>query len=402
MALIAAKCPSCGGDIQLDDSREFGFCLHCGTKVIVQDAVQKIKVSGSVKLDMSDTAVNCLNLADQAFKNENYLEAYNYYTKMLEYDSSSYKATFRKGLCAGYLSDQTSIRTNELISGYKQASDMLGALIEKGNSADVLYAEQKTITEELYDFTMQCSSIIKNLKYGAIFSSREDIDTYLKTGMSITNMLAEVNGVIDTKYEDRKKNILSTNIDVCTSVLNNSRYLKYSDGFTIDKNGNKQAKYSFYTIGKDISAYFETQRSTAVTNYNNLPSNREGMENLNNAIAHQNDLIQRYKDSVSDFWASNGEKYKGYKRIKTLSVVFLILGILISLIIFVFLPALGLILLAAVIVLKAVLPKRMLDSYENTNFTPELLQDKEEHKRNIEILDEKTKEKKKFEATLKK
>jgi hypothetical protein len=197
MALIAAKCPSCGGDIQLDDSREFGFCLHCGTKVIVQDAVQKIKVSGSVKLDMSDTAVNCLNLADQAFQNQNYLEAYNYYTKMLEYDSSSYKATFRKGLCAGYLSDQASIRTNELISGYKLAIDMLDTLIKQGNPADVLYAEQRVITQELYDFALQCSSIIKNMKYGSIFGSREEIDTYLKTGMSITNMLTEVNGAID-------------------------------------------------------------------------------------------------------------------------------------------------------------------------------------------------------------
>ena len=39
MVLIALKCPHCGGDIQLDDSREFGFCLYCGTKIAVRDEV---------------------------------------------------------------------------------------------------------------------------------------------------------------------------------------------------------------------------------------------------------------------------------------------------------------------------------------------------------------------------
>ena len=38
MAMIAIKCPQCGADIQLDDSREFGFCNYCGTKVM-QDIV---------------------------------------------------------------------------------------------------------------------------------------------------------------------------------------------------------------------------------------------------------------------------------------------------------------------------------------------------------------------------
>lgn len=39
MVLVALKCPHCGGDIQLDDAHEFGFCLYCGTKIIVRDEV---------------------------------------------------------------------------------------------------------------------------------------------------------------------------------------------------------------------------------------------------------------------------------------------------------------------------------------------------------------------------
>jgi DNA-directed RNA polymerase subunit RPC12/RpoP len=49
MPLVQVKCPSCGGDIQLDDSREFGFCVYCGAKVMYKEAVQKIEGSVTVE-----------------------------------------------------------------------------------------------------------------------------------------------------------------------------------------------------------------------------------------------------------------------------------------------------------------------------------------------------------------
>lgn len=40
MPIIAAKCPGCNGDIQLDDAQKTGFCMYCGTRVIVQDIIE--------------------------------------------------------------------------------------------------------------------------------------------------------------------------------------------------------------------------------------------------------------------------------------------------------------------------------------------------------------------------
>ena len=37
MAIVALKCPHCGGNLEMEDSREFGFCQYCGTKIIIQD-----------------------------------------------------------------------------------------------------------------------------------------------------------------------------------------------------------------------------------------------------------------------------------------------------------------------------------------------------------------------------
>ncbi|VBB07716.1 ribosomal l7/l12 50s ribonucleoprotein chloroplast l12 plastid direct sequencing peptide [Lucifera butyrica] len=41
MSLITARCTNCGKEIQLDDAGESGFCLYCGTKVMLREVVQK-------------------------------------------------------------------------------------------------------------------------------------------------------------------------------------------------------------------------------------------------------------------------------------------------------------------------------------------------------------------------
>jgi len=53
MALVSGRCPNCGGEPQLDDSEEKGFCVYCGSLIQVRDAVTKLKVelSGNVKVD---------------------------------------------------------------------------------------------------------------------------------------------------------------------------------------------------------------------------------------------------------------------------------------------------------------------------------------------------------------
>ncbi len=52
MAFVEAKCPACGGAIQLDDAKESGFCMYCGTKVLLSESIpQKVKVEGIQTLD---------------------------------------------------------------------------------------------------------------------------------------------------------------------------------------------------------------------------------------------------------------------------------------------------------------------------------------------------------------
>jgi len=51
MPFVPVKCTSCGGDIQLDDQRETGFCSYCGSQVIFEEAIKKMEIAGSVSVE---------------------------------------------------------------------------------------------------------------------------------------------------------------------------------------------------------------------------------------------------------------------------------------------------------------------------------------------------------------
>jgi len=44
MSYIAAKCPNCTGDLNVDDKLERGYFIHCGTSVSLIDDVQNVKI----------------------------------------------------------------------------------------------------------------------------------------------------------------------------------------------------------------------------------------------------------------------------------------------------------------------------------------------------------------------
>jgi len=70
MALIGLKCPNCSGEIQMDDAKESGFCMYCGSNFRVKDEVQRIQVehSGSVSINRDQELENLIIRAEQKIK----------------------------------------------------------------------------------------------------------------------------------------------------------------------------------------------------------------------------------------------------------------------------------------------------------------------------------------------
>ena len=109
---VAAKCPSCGGDLQVPTNRDQVKCMYCGGTVITRQAIQL--VSG-VNVE------NFIELAKAAMAANNPKEAYDYYTKVLEHDPTSATAWLGKAEAAGWMSTLYDIRTTEMIAGFDNA-----------------------------------------------------------------------------------------------------------------------------------------------------------------------------------------------------------------------------------------------------------------------------------------
>ena len=86
------NCPGCGQAIDLDESREFGFCTYCGTKVMVDKTI--IEHIGSVKIDNSDYVQKFLDNARRALDKQDWEEVEKYYNLVEQNDPHNIEAVF--------------------------------------------------------------------------------------------------------------------------------------------------------------------------------------------------------------------------------------------------------------------------------------------------------------------
>lgn len=92
MGMIVVRCPNCSADIQLDDSREFGFCNFCGTKVM-QDKIV-VEHRGSVKVDQSEFIQKSIANGRRALEKEDWEEVEKYYNLVEQNVPDNIEAVF--------------------------------------------------------------------------------------------------------------------------------------------------------------------------------------------------------------------------------------------------------------------------------------------------------------------
>lgn len=80
MSLVTLKCGHCGGDIQLDDTREFGFCMYCGSKIMIQQEINNINIT----MGISEQVANLKNLMAMHFQAGNHFDALDAARKIIE------------------------------------------------------------------------------------------------------------------------------------------------------------------------------------------------------------------------------------------------------------------------------------------------------------------------------
>lgn len=109
MGFIAVKCPNCGAEVNLDESREFGFCTYCGTKVVQEKIV--VEHRGQVSVDGVSTLNSILDRANIYLEQSDFEHAKDYYNKALDIQPRCSKAYWGLLLCKEQVQNN-----NQLIS----------------------------------------------------------------------------------------------------------------------------------------------------------------------------------------------------------------------------------------------------------------------------------------------
>lgn len=104
MELKTAKCPECGADLQIPEGKDVITCEYCGANVIVKDLLGTIA-----------PIQNYMSLAASALQGGSFKEAYDYYNKVLETDSSNSNAWFGKAVSAGGMTHVNDVRYDEMV-----------------------------------------------------------------------------------------------------------------------------------------------------------------------------------------------------------------------------------------------------------------------------------------------
>lgn len=115
MAFRPANCPNCGGALQLPDDRETVNCMYCGTPIIVHEVI---------RVQMKVNTKSLLELGRVAAKARNHQEAYDYFTRVLEYELDNVEAWIGKACAAGWQTTLGAFRVPEMIVAFEKALDL--------------------------------------------------------------------------------------------------------------------------------------------------------------------------------------------------------------------------------------------------------------------------------------
>lgn len=125
--LVAAKCPNCGSNIEVNQNDNKSKCEYCRATILVDDAIERLRVelSGEVEVKNLPKLKNLLKIADRAFEDEDYSKALENYKQALAIDSDDWRATYREGICAANTSTLGNFDLDKVVLSSKNALKIL-------------------------------------------------------------------------------------------------------------------------------------------------------------------------------------------------------------------------------------------------------------------------------------
>ena len=287
MTMKALRCTQCGAELEFDNSKDFGFCYCCGTKIMLKEKKEVIH-SGEVQMVMNNRqqGLNRLELANTAFSAGNYQEAYTYYTKTLEDLPENLTAIFRKGICAIYLSNISALKNAELEAQFDRGVALIDTTFENMDPESEEYSQkldefEETLTaleNDIFEMTERMAA--KQTYYirtGDLETAQHQTLCWLK--------MAELYGIAYTGLitPDAQETILTKGISFCTEVM--GMRTKYYTHTTVNKKGKSKDHYADYNMSSAEADMMAKWRDFFRAEYSELPSVAEKNEKIAGNIA---------------------------------------------------------------------------------------------------------------------
>lgn len=94
--LVAGKCPNCGANVNLPSELETTFCAYCGSNIKVNEAIEKLKIelSGKVEVDGIASLNKLYKNAEDYMKLEEFENAYDVYISIIRDNPGEIKAYY--------------------------------------------------------------------------------------------------------------------------------------------------------------------------------------------------------------------------------------------------------------------------------------------------------------------
>ena len=302
MAMYNLRCPSCGGEIQMDDKLEKGYCKYCGGAILIKEEIQKFQV----EIDYSKKLANTLKLADRAFTTGNYYESYNYCCAALECDANNFHAIFRKGLNAACLSLE---RINEFEQGIITAKEVIDTTSKNAdNDTFQIFSEAMDYIQSAY--TLNCDRP-KTFIYPSLASANYTfflISTLTRLCALCSDLISDEMINKHPSFENDKKSCLDLALHLCKMGISPLKYTPSNTGSTYGSNApHELAKSPYLDIQKSYQAKFKNE-------YNNLPTIKNALMGYDGEIAHLQRDIDAYTRKLDEYFKANPQLGKTYKR----------------------------------------------------------------------------------------
>lgn len=165
MKLVAARCPNCNANLDVNPENETMKCQYCGGAILIDDAIAKYKleISGEIEVKNLPKIDNYIKIADRNYSLKKYDDAYKNYNKIIELDPNNKIALLRYGICKTLLNNYIDFSLDYLKNSFTEVVNL--SIEDKSYKKNIESYVQETIyaiDESLYALRKYYNSYVVN------------------------------------------------------------------------------------------------------------------------------------------------------------------------------------------------------------------------------------------------